>query len=530
MEPCLLHHFDVKRKTFLMTDASKIHGFGYALFQEDDSRNKYLIVCNSRGLTDPETRYAPIELEATAIAWSIKQCRMYLLGGNFTVVTDHRPLVGIFRKKDTENPRLRRCLDKVAPYIFDVEWVAGKTHLIADALSRSPVETPKSEDLEESFRVAKIKTFDDPLVKQISGMANSDPEYKLLIEAVTSIGDPNLIKDNHPARLYKGVWNFLSLENDVLFFDGRIIVPQNMRREILEKLHAPHVGYERTKKVANQFYYWPGMNNEIRMFIDRCHKCQKLKPSKSNDYNYEPELAANPMDKMSLDLFYYGKEWYFVLIDRFSGFPFVEKLDHTSTKDVTDKLTRIFNMFGFPKSIRSDNGPQFLSEFREYCIDNNIVHETSSPYYPESNGHAESAVKNMKFLMDKCGGRMGDFNSALLEWRNTPKDKKPSPIELMFGSRRRGILPIADKCKDKPVFEINDMVRIQNPKSKYWDKLGIITDVRPSKQSFVISCEGRTIVRNKRFLRMVLNGNDEIKTEVKDAVVLPRRSPRFNNV
>ena len=59
------------------------------------------------------------------------------MGGNFTVVTDHNPLKSIFEKRDSENPRIRRFLDKVVQYTFDVQWVPGKTHYIADALSRS---------------------------------------------------------------------------------------------------------------------------------------------------------------------------------------------------------------------------------------------------------------------------------------------------------------------------------------------------------------------------------------------------------
>ena len=147
--PCLLNHYDTRRNTFILTDASKLNGLGYALFQEEGNE-KFLIQCGSCSLSDVEKRYAPIELEAMAVAWAIKKCYLYLLGSEFTVITDHTPLKSIFEKCDSENLRIRRFLDKVAQFQFSVQWVPGKSHYIADALSRSPVSV-----LEEDFAVAR---------------------------------------------------------------------------------------------------------------------------------------------------------------------------------------------------------------------------------------------------------------------------------------------------------------------------------------------------------------------------------------
>ena len=53
------------------------------------------------------------------------------------------------------------------------------------------------------------------------------------------------------------------------------------------------------------------------------------------------------------------------------------------------------------------------------------MHMPSSPYHPQSNGHAEASVKAMKALIMKTTTN-GDIDSeafltGLLEWRNTPK-------------------------------------------------------------------------------------------------------------
>ena len=44
---------------------------------------------------------------------------------------------------DIGNPRLQRIQEKLLEYNFSVTWVPGKSHLIADALSRAPLFAPE---------------------------------------------------------------------------------------------------------------------------------------------------------------------------------------------------------------------------------------------------------------------------------------------------------------------------------------------------------------------------------------------------
>ena len=74
------------------------------------------------------------------------------------------------------------------------------------------------------------------------------------------------------------------------------------------------------------------------------------------------------------------------------GLP-LQKLD---TKSVTSQLESWFSDFACPRHIRTDGGPQFRSEFKDFCYPHCIPHELFSPYNPESNELAESAVKNLK--------------------------------------------------------------------------------------------------------------------------------------
>ena len=69
----------------------------------------------------------------------------------------------------------------------------------------------------------------------------------------------------------------------------------------------------------------------------------------------------------------------------------------------------------------------------------------SSPHYPQSNDHAESAIKSMKkFIQTSTENGNTDselFQKALLEWRNTPRESGYSPSEILFGHPLRSTAP-----------------------------------------------------------------------------------------
>ena len=112
------------------------------------------------------------------------------------------------------------------------------------------------------------------------------------------------------------------------------------------------------------------------------------------------------------------------MVDRYSGFPFVEKLKNLKTSNITKILKEWFNTFGWPERIRTNNGPQNRSEFDEFWKNFNIIHENISPYFAKSNGLSEAAVKQLKHLMKKVNENFNEFSTRLLEFKNTQNISK----------------------------------------------------------------------------------------------------------
>ena len=225
------------------------------------------------------------------------------------------------------------------------------------------------------------------------------------------------------------------------------------------------------------------------------------------------------------------------MVDRYSGYPFVHRLSSPTSLAVTNAAKGWFNYFGLPSIIRSDGGPQFKGEaFRRFCFDNDIKHEVSSPYNPESNGLAEAAVKNCKKLLVKCIKEGSNFQQALAEFRNCPRADGCSPSLLMLGRGPRGALPALQEARDSPnssaaatamqrqasyaevaagkrrptPFSPGQTVWVQDSASGKWDAKAVVLSQQGS--SYTIEFEDKkTSRRNEKFLRPVL----EEKTQKK---------------
>ena len=91
-----------------------------------------------------------------------------------------------------------------------------------------------------------------------------------------------------------------------------------------------------------------------------------------------------------------------------------------------------------------DYGGHFSSDaFRRFADQWCFDHVTSSPPYPQSNGHIERLVQTVKRTLKKVEVR-SDVQMAIIVLRATPIDSHlPSRAELMYGRRVVSNLPVA---------------------------------------------------------------------------------------
>ena len=175
------------------------------------------------------------------------------------------------------------------------------------------------------------------------------------------------------------------------------------------------------------------------------------------------EIPTYPFEIVGSDLFTFQGRDYILIADSYSGFYDFKQLKHTTTKEVTDELKNWFALFGIPRTLITDNGPQYSShDFKQFSSEWQFNHQTSSPYYPKSNGLSERYVQTAKNLLRKCAADNSCVQKALLNSRNTPrKDVMSSPNQRLMSRMTRSLVPATTE-QLKPKLVENIPVYIKN--------------------------------------------------------------------
>ena len=134
-ENVVLKYPDFSKKFIINTDAS-LRGIGGQLSQLDSKGHPRPLAFVSRSLSLTESRYPVVELEALALVYALKQFRHIILGYDVELVTDHRPLVYLFRHVDPSS-RLYRYQLAIQEYnVSGIQYLAGEQNVVSDYLSR----------------------------------------------------------------------------------------------------------------------------------------------------------------------------------------------------------------------------------------------------------------------------------------------------------------------------------------------------------------------------------------------------------
>ena len=185
--------------------------------------------------------------------------------------------------------------------------------------------------------------------------------------------------------------------------------------------------------------WWPGITQDVQHFVivSKCKNCQMNRPSLAKTVFTWPE--ADVWERLHMDWGYVKDQGnILVIVDSGSGWIEAFHEENRTSETVKIYLSQIFARFGIPKTLVSDNGPEFVSgDFKQWCESLGIKKMESPVYHPRANGLAERAVQTVKRALQAWSPNLNVSFGALLQralmtHRNTSKTRRKTPVELLL--------------------------------------------------------------------------------------------------
>ena len=149
---------------------------------------------------------------------------------------------------------------------------------------------------------------------------NTDHEYQQLFEALADVGSTPV---------------GFTLHNGLLFYKGHIFLnhSSSLKPLVLQHVHnspcGGHSGYLKTLHWVRQDFFWKGMVKDVKLHVQCCEVCQRVKVSTSKLAGLLQPLPVpdKPWFDISMDFIEglpksHGYEVIFVVVDRLTKFPF----------------------------------------------------------------------------------------------------------------------------------------------------------------------------------------------------------------
>lgn len=271
---------------------------------------------------------------------------------------------------------------------------------------------------ENSFQKKKV---DHELYPQAKNESNAYNEaYQYLRHGTRP---KRIVKDSSFKNWVKDINNRYQLQNKATNNNSMsrlVLTPHNKKRkehkiipyknEIQKVIELAHNGFTKVeikhngisttiKNISEMQFYWANVKKDVTEYINNCVRCTENQPIKPIKVA-KTILADGPLDRITADCWEIpnymkeasGNRYNHVLtcVDHFSKFKWTELLPNKTAETMVAKLEYIFNYFGNPKTLQTDNGKEFVNEeVKSLCKNRNINFIQGRPYHPQSQGVVE---------------------------------------------------------------------------------------------------------------------------------------------
>ena len=247
-----------------------------------------------------------------------------MLGAEFTLQSDHKPLILLINNKSLYDApaRCQRLLMRLARYSPRAEYVPGKYMVVADTLSRDV-------DIQSSDDKDLLREINNYEIQLVSSLPIS--EYKL---GTILLEQDNCEKIKNVKRYTIGGWpetfppnlnqyyisqNELSIINGLLVLNCRIVIPESLKKDVLKRIHDDgHLSLNKCRKRISNSVWWPKISKELADYIKPSSFCQIHRRRNHSEPLRPTKLPERPWQQLGLDIFELKGQKYVIAVDYFS--------------------------------------------------------------------------------------------------------------------------------------------------------------------------------------------------------------------
>ncbi|GFR32159.1 uncharacterized protein K02A2.6 [Trichonephila clavata] len=340
---------------------------------------------------------------------------------------------------------------------FDIIFRKTIEHGNADFLSRLP---KTSEELEVKDDITIFQ------MSQIEALPVTSKELRQETGKDIELGP--LLKALREGKHLQGREAQYTIEDGCIMYGQRVSIPRKFQKNVLEELHAGHLGIVKMKAIARSFVYWKNIDKDIEEAAKNCVDCARYKADPTKAKFHYWEYPNMPWERIHVD--FAGpifEHMFFLIVDAHSKWLEVYPMKTTTTKKTIECLRDSFARFRLPWVLVSDNGSQFTSyKFQRFMQRNGVKHKTSAPFKPSSNGQTERYVATLKQSLRAMhkyiyeGTIQQKLSTFLMQYRKAPNATTTHSPAMLFLKRdiRTRIYLLLPELKTK----IQDKLRRDN--------------------------------------------------------------------
>ncbi|KAJ8889929.1 hypothetical protein PR048_009434 [Dryococelus australis] len=227
----------------------------------------------------PERAYSQLDQEELAIIFAVKKLTPYLAFHRFTLITDQKPLLGIFAPNRPTPLHLSSRMLRWTLILssFDYELCLKPSTAVghADCLSRLPQPTPGEDVFPEPVGVHLLEARDLCLLSPRDIAKATDRDVVLRqVKIYVHQGWPSTV----PTELlpFYSKIAALSLHSECILWHERVVIPSALQETVLDLIHSTHQGKNYSKAMAQSIVWWPNIDSDITNKVKLCQTCQTL--------------------------------------------------------------------------------------------------------------------------------------------------------------------------------------------------------------------------------------------------------------